>query len=104
LTIGAHGRGDGEEFGVAGFLEEGLRGAEEEDRAQSVDYKGVEIFVLRSGDRRAVATEDTGVSNDGVEMGDAVLGLERGDGRLGRLRGGGVIGEDDEFTVFAFRE
>ena len=80
LTIRAHDRGDGEKFGVAGFLEEGLRGAEEEDRAQSVDYKGVEEFVLRGGERRAVATKDTRVGDNDVEMGDVVLGLEHGDG------------------------
>jgi hypothetical protein len=86
LAIRTHGRGDGEKFGVARLLEEGLRGAEEEDRAQSVDYKGVEVFILRGRGRGAVAAEDTRVGDDDVEMGDVVLGLEGGDGRLGQLR------------------
>lgn len=104
LTVRAHARGDGEEFRVAGLFEEGLRGTEEEDGAECVDDERVEEVLFRCRCRGTVAAENARIGDDDVEVGNVVGRLKRRDGGLCGLRDGGVVWEDDEFTVFAFRE
>lgn len=77
---GGDGRGGKDEFGVGGFLKEGEAGLEEDDGAESVDFKvgaeGVEGDFAAGGG----GGEDAGVGDDDVEVGDVVLLLEGLDG------------------------